>query len=83
MAQVRAYEAALTSSKSSVESNKLAFKYGVRINIDVLNAQSQLYETRQKWIKARIDTLLAQLKLKSTVGSLSEEDVLMVNGMLE
>lgn len=83
LAQIKAYEAALTSSQSSVDSNKLAFKYGVRINIDVLNAQSQLYETRQKWIKARIDTLLAQLKLKSAVGNLSEEDLLVVNGMLE
>src|SRR5690606_11707500 len=71
LAQIRAYEAAMTSSQSSVDSNKLAFKYGVRINIDVLNAQSQLYETRQKLVKARIETLLAQLKLKSAVGDLA------------
>lgn len=83
LAQVRAYEAALTSSQSSVESNKLAFKYGVRINIDVLNTQSQLYETRQKLIKARIDTLLAQLKLKSSVGELAEDDLQTINAMLE
>jgi outer membrane protein len=83
LAQIRAYEAAMTSSQSSVDSNKLAFKYGVRINIDVLNAQSQLYETRQKLIKARIDTLLSQLKLKSAVGDLSEDDLVAINGMLE
>lgn len=83
LAQVKAYEAALTSSQSSVESNKLAFKHGVRINIDVLNAQSQLYETRQKWIKAQVDTLLAQLRLKSAVGDLSDSDLLVINGMLE
>lgn len=83
LAQIRAYEAAMTSSQSSVDSNKLAFKYGVRINIDVLNAQSQLYETRQKLVKARIETLLAQLKLKSAVGDLSEDDLMAINGMLE
>ena len=83
LAQIRAYEAAMTSSQSSVDSNKLAFKYGVRINIDVLNAQSQLYETRQKLVKARIETLLAQLKLKSAVGDLAEEDLMAINGMLE
>lgn len=83
LAQVKAYEAAVRSSQSSVDSNKLAFRYGVRINIDVLNAESQLYETQQKWVKARVDTLLSQLKLKSAVGSLVEEDLIAVNGMLE
>ena len=58
MAQVRAFEAALVSSQSSVESNKLGYEVGVRINIDVLNAQSQLYDTRQKLVKARIGLLI-------------------------
>lgn len=83
LAQIRAYEAALTSSQSSVDSNKLGYQVGVRINIDVLNAQSQLYETRQKLAKARIETLLSQLKLKSAAGSLGEDDLRAINGMLE
>ena len=83
LAQIRAYEAALTSSQSSVDSNKLGYQVGVRINIDVLNAQSQLYETRQKLAKARIETLLSQLKLKSAAGNLSEDDLRAINGMLE
>ena len=52
MAQVKAYEAALTSSQSALDSNKLGYEVGVRINIDVLNAQSQLFDTRQKLAKA-------------------------------
>lgn len=83
LAQIRAYEAALTSSQSSVDSNKLGYQVGVRINIDVLNAQSQLYETRQKLAKARIETLLSQLKLKSAAGNLGEDDLRAINGMLE
>ena len=80
---MRAYEAALLSSQSSVDSNKLGYQVGVRINIDVLNAQSQFYETRQKLAKARIDTLLSQLKLKSAAGNLNEDDLRAINGMLE
>lgn len=83
LAQMRAYEAALLSSQSSVDSNKLGYQVGVRINIDVLNAQSQFYETRQKLAKARIDTLLSQLKLKSAAGNLNEDDLRAINGMLE
>lgn len=83
LAQVKAYEAALTSSQSALESNKLGYEVGVRINIDVLNAQSQLYDTRQKLAKARLDTLAALLKLKAAAGNLSEGDVQAINALLE
>ncbi|MBI3096141.1 MAG: TolC family outer membrane protein [Rhodocyclales bacterium] len=83
LAQVKAYEAALTSSQSALDSNKLGYEVGVRINIDVLNAQSQLYDTRQKLAKARLDTLAALLKLKAAAGSLGEDDVAAVNALLD
>jgi len=83
LAQVRAYEAALTSSQSALDSNKLGYEVGVRINIDVLNAQSQLFDTRQKLAKARLDTLAALLKLKAAAGSLGEDDVAAVNALLQ
>jgi outer membrane protein len=83
LAQVKAYEAALTSSQSALDSNKLGYEVGVRINIDVLNAQSQLFDTRQKLAKARLDTLAAQLKLKAAAGSLGEDDVAAINALLE
>ena len=82
LAQVKAYEAALTSSQSALDSNKLGYEVGVRINIDVLNAQSQLFDTRQKLAKARLDTLAAMLKLKAVAGTLSEEDVAAINALL-
>ena len=82
MAQVQALEAAQISSTSSLEANRLGYKVGVRINIDVLNAQSQLAETVQKLARARYDTLLAQLRLKASIGSLNEEDVRAINALL-
>jgi outer membrane protein len=83
LSQVKAYEAALASSQSALESNKLGYDVGVRINIDVLNAQSQLFDTRQKLMKARLDTLVAQLKLKSAAGNLTEDDLAAINAILE
>lgn len=82
LAQVKALEAALVSSQSALESNKLGYEVGVRINIDVLNAQSQYYDTRQRLMKARLDTLLAQLRLKAAAGNLGEADVKAVNALL-
>ena len=83
LAQVRALEAALVSSRSALESNKLGYEVGVRINIDVLNAEQQLYSTQRDLAKARFDTLLAQLKLKAAVGSLGEDDLQQVNVLFE
>lgn len=83
LAEVKAYEAAVHSSQSSLDSNRVAFRVGLRINIDVLNAQRQLYDTRRQLTRARLDTLIALLKLKAAAGSLSEDDVIAVNALLE
>jgi outer membrane protein len=83
MAQVKAYQQALVSSQSALDSNKLGYEVGVRINIDVLNAQQQLFSTRRDLAKARYETLIAQLRLKAAAGSLGEEDVQAINALLE
>ncbi|RJX31006.1 MAG: channel protein TolC [Oxalobacter sp.] len=83
LAQVRALEAAEVSSQSALDSNKLGYEVGVRINIDVLNAQQQLYSARKDLAKARYDTIMNGLKLKSAAGILKEDDVGKVNGLLQ
>lgn len=83
VAQVKALEAALASSKLALSSNKLGYDVGVRINIDVLNAEQQVYTTRRDLAKAKYDTLLAQLRLKAAVGALGDDDVAQVNALLD
>jgi outer membrane protein len=82
LSQVSAYEAAEVSSQSSLDSNLLGYQVGIRINIDVLNAQQQLYNTRQTLAKARYDTIVNGLRLKSAAGSLKEDDLIAVNTLL-
>jgi outer membrane protein len=83
LAQVRALEAAELSSRSALESNLLGYEVGVRINIDVLNAQQQLYTTRRDLARARYDTILNMLRLKSAAASLQEDDLAQVNALLQ
>jgi outer membrane protein len=83
MAQVRALRAALVSSQSALESNKLGYEVGVRINIDVLNAENQVFVTRRDLAKASLDTILAQFRLKAAVGTLGEDDVIAANTLLD
>src|SRR6266571_8951209 len=82
LAQVKALEQALVSSKLALDSNKLGYEVGVRINIDVLNAQQQVFSTLRDLSRARYDTILSGLKLKAAAGSLSEADVEEVNRLL-
>ena len=82
LAQVRALEAAERSSRLALDSNLLGYQVGVRINIDVLNAQQQLFSTRRDLARARYDALLNGLRLKSTTGALGEQDVAQVNALL-
>ena len=82
IAQVAALEQALVSSQSALDSNKLGYEVGVRINIDVLNAQQQLYSTRRDLAVARYNTITNQLRLKAAAGSLREEDLQEVNRAL-
>ena len=83
IAQVSALEAALVSSQSALDSNKLGYEVGVRINIDVLNAQQQLFSTRRDLATARYNTITNYLKLKAAAGSLREEDLSEVNKALQ
>ncbi len=72
LAQVKAREAAVASSEAALASNRLGYEVGVRINIDVLNAEQQLSAARRDLIKARYDALFAQMQLRAAVGTLDE-----------
>jgi len=82
IAQVKALQQALTSGESVLEASKLGQEVGVRTNLDVLNAQQQLYATRRDLYQAEYNYLISHLRLKAAVGSLSEEDLSRVNQAL-
>jgi outer membrane protein len=82
IAQVGALEQALVSSQSALDSNRLGYEVGVRINIDVLNAQQQLFSTRRDLALARYNTITNQLRLKAAAGGLREEDIEEINRAL-
>ncbi len=82
LSQVKAYEAAEASSQSALDANKLGYSVGVNINIDVLNSQSQLYQTKRDLAKARYDVLVGNLKLRQAAGTLTTQDLASINSLL-
>jgi outer membrane protein len=81
-AQVAALEAAESSSQLALEATQLGYKVGVRVNLDVLNAQTQLFTTRRDLAKARYDVVLNSLKLRQAAGQLKPEDVAATSRLL-
>jgi outer membrane protein len=81
-AQVQALEAAEASSQLALESTQLGYKVGVRVNLDVLNAQTQLFQTRRDLSQARYNVILGALRLRQAAGTLNPGDVPRVNLLL-
>lgn len=82
IAQIKALEQALISSQSQLDSTKLGYEVGVRINIDVLNAQQQLFSAKRDLLQARYNYLVNSIRLKTATGLVSEVDLVEINSQL-
>jgi outer membrane protein len=80
--QVEALQAAVAAAESSVKGNTAGFQAGLKITLDVLTAEQQLFSVRRDLAKARYDALIASLKLKAAAGELLEADLFSLNGLL-
>lgn len=75
LAQINALTTAVKSSELALKANKTGYEVGVRINIDVLNAQQQLASAQQNLFRAKYDTLLNLMRLQASVGQLDEKSL--------
>lgn len=80
--QVRAFEQALLSSQSQLDSTKLGYEVGVRTSVDVLNAQQQLFTAKRDLLNARYQYLVNIIRLKAASGVVSEVDLADINQQL-
>jgi outer membrane protein len=82
LAQIAAMTEAVAASRSAVEGNRIGYRVGTRINVDVLNAEQQLYAAQRDLARARYDTLVQGLRLKAAAGRLAPEELAAVNSLL-
>jgi outer membrane protein len=75
VAQVTAFEQAVKSAQVSYDSTKLGLEVGVRTNLDVLNQQQQVFQTRFNLAQSYYNFVINGLKLKQSVGTLADGDV--------
>lgn len=82
VALVKANEAAESSYKLALEATQLGYRVGVRVNIDVLNAQRELYNSQRDLAKSRYDVIVGGLKLRQAAGTLNATDLESVDKLL-
>lgn len=71
---------AVNSAQVLVEATRKSVQAGQRTNLDVLNAQQQLFGARRDLARARYNYLLSHIRLRSTAGTLQASDLQDVAG---
>lgn len=82
IAQIKALKQALLSIQSQLDSTILGQQVGVRTEINVLNAQQQMYSAKRDLAKAYHGYLMARLRLSAEAGELDEDTLTQINAML-
>ena len=71
----RGLETATRSLEAALQANRRGYEVGLKVNAEVLDAQSKVFESRRDLSRARYDAWLGFLKLKSFAGQLIDADV--------
>ncbi|HBS5870271.1 TPA: TolC family outer membrane protein [Klebsiella aerogenes] len=79
-AKLRAYELAVKSATTQVEATRQSVLAGQRVNVDVLNAEQQLYAAQRDLAEAKYTYIKAWISLLGDSGTLSEKDIMQVAG---
>jgi outer membrane protein len=82
ISKVNASKKALESNELSVEYNQAGFEVGTRSTTDVLLALKDLYKAKKNFSKSKYEYLLSKLRLKQSIGTLSIDDIKVVNSWL-
>lgn len=82
VSQVEALFDAIRAGESALEAKEEGFNAGLTTNLDVLDAQRDLSQSRTDYLRARYTYILSVLELEGAVGDLDDEDIKRVNGWL-
>jgi len=83
VANVKARKQALTSANSALEATQVGYDIGTRNIVDLLEAQKRLYSSQRDYAGSRYEYIIAMLRLKASVGTLSPEDIQKISDQMD
>lgn len=81
--RVNALKQAVVASQSALEAKQTGFEAGINTNLQVLDAQRDLYQARRDYAQSRYNFVFSLLRLKQAAGTLAESDLKQINGWLQ
>tara|TARA_B100000073_G_scaffold342349_1_gene345288 strand:+ start:372 stop:1706 length:1335 start_codon:yes stop_codon:yes gene_type:complete len=82
VANVQAQEQAVISATSALEATQVGYKVGTRNVVDLLQAERNLYSAEKNLANAKYDYILANLRLALAAGTISPNNILEINNIL-
>jgi len=82
IAQVKARKQAVISTQTSLDATLAGYDAGTRTSVDVLLSQRLLFNSKREYSVARYTYITNSLKLKQVAGTLTIDDVIIVNDWL-
>lgn len=80
--RIEALLQAVAASESAVQARQEGFAAGISTNLDVLDAQRDLFAARRDYLRARYDHIIDLLELERAAGSLEDENIARINQWL-
>ncbi|MDA1106900.1 MAG: TolC family outer membrane protein [Proteobacteria bacterium] len=82
ISRVQALKQAVVSNHTALESTEAGLEVGTRTQVDVLDAQRELFRAERDHARARYDYILETLRLKQAAGTLNPADLEQINTWL-
>ncbi|PTU32793.1 TolC family outer membrane protein [Stenotrophobium rhamnosiphilum] len=80
--RVKALKQAVTSNTTALSASETGMQVGTRTSVDVLNAEQLLYMSQRDYYKSRYEYLLSFLRLKAAAGTLSVQDLSVIDNLI-
>ena len=82
ISRVKALKQAVVSNEKALESTTAGYDVGTRTTVDVLNVRRDLFRARRDYAQARYDYIVNTLRLKQAAGTVSVDDLAIINEWL-
>ena len=83
VANLRAQKQAVISASSALEATRVGYEVGTRNIVDLLQAEKNLYSAERNLSNAKYDYLITTLRLHLAAGTLTPENLVEINNLLD
>jgi outer membrane protein len=80
--QAHGLETAMRSQELALRAARRGYEVGMKVNVEVLDSQTRLFEVRRDLSRARYDAWVSYIRLKALAGRVAESDIRSLDGLL-